>query len=146
MCFQTFSGFPLSVLPENTPPFPPLLLPLLSFPSSPPLAGGAVPQVLQPISAVRHHAVRGQRGRRGRRRNAVLGDRLVAEEVGRQNRRQRLGELRAQTVVEVGQHSGNGGQEPAVTRKDECYITIDEKARLKITVLHYNPFVFKIAI
>lgn len=67
----------------------------------------------------------GQRRRGGRRGNAVLGDRLVAEEVSGEERQQSFGELRAQTVVDVCQHSGNCGQEPAATKTPNCQIHVN---------------------
>lgn len=90
----------------------------------PPWSSWAIPQVLHAISAVRGQAVCGQRRRGGRRRNAVLGDRLVAEEVSGEKSQQSFGELRAQTVVDVRQHSGNRSQEPAAMQRRNCQIHI----------------------
>lgn len=82
---------------------------------SPPLVSRAMTQILQAIATVGKRVMCRGAWRGGRRRNAVLGERVVAEEVRRKDGQQGLGELCAQTVVNVGKDPRDGCQEPAIT-------------------------------
>lgn len=81
-----------------------------------------VPQVLQAVCVLRHWADRRQGGWR---RNTILGNGLIAEEIGRQSSRQRFRQLSAQTVVDVCQDSGDSSQKPGVLEKK--HFSLDEK-------------------
>lgn len=90
----------------------------------PPLAGRAPPQLLQVFPSLRQLADGGER--RGRWRDAVLGHRLITEEVRRKQSQQSFRKLRAQTVVDVGQDSGNCRQESAGETRRTTYTCCPE--------------------